>query len=370
MNDENGTQFEVKREGDRVTLAVEVPQEAVRKKEEELLRAIAREVFIPGFRPGRAPKHLVLARYGEQEFEDELKEALIREWLDGALAKAALEPVTAPEVSEVKFRRGEYLSFQASFEVLPEVDIPDELTISLAEPPAAEVSEEELQEVLADLRRQAAVLEPKGGPAEAGDVVRIGRGERMWEVELDPERPIGKQLLGAQAGGRVELSDEQGRRGEFEVTAVYKLILPDEGETATHFGEESWEALVEKVRGQLLKRKEEERKHAQRLAALDALADQLKLEPPPGLLAQTTEEEMQALKIKPELRGEVEQAVRRRLRREILARRIAEQKELLPSEEEVKARAQEAGVEPECMWVRLVLERAADWIIERARRKE
>ena len=78
MSEKNETRFEVKREGDRVTLAVEVPQETVRKKEQELLRALAREVFIPGFRPGKAPKHLVLARYGEQEFEDELKEALIR----------------------------------------------------------------------------------------------------------------------------------------------------------------------------------------------------------------------------------------------------------------------------------------------------
>lgn len=369
MNQESAQRFEVKREGDRVTLAVRVPKQELLKKEEELLRLIRREVFIPGFRPGKAPKHLVLARYGEEEFEEELREALIREWLGSALSRAGLEPATTPQVSEVEFRRGEYLSFQASFEVLPQVEVPDELAIPLREPPPAEVGEEELKEVLADLRRQAAVLEPKGGPAEAGDVVRIGQGERMWEVEIDPERPIGRQLLGAKAGEWVELSDEQGRKGGFEVIAVYRLILPDEEETAAHFGEESWEGLVARVREELLKRKEGERRHSFRLAALDALADQLKLEPPPGLLAQATEGEMQALKIKPELRGEVEQAIRRRLRREILARRLAEQKGLLPSEEEVKARAQEAGVEPDRMWGRLVFERASDWIIERARRE-
>jgi len=369
MNDENVMQeFQVKREGDRVTLAVEVPQEAVRQKEDELLRAIAREVLVPGFRPGKAPKHLVLARYGEQEFEDELKKALIREWLNGALAKAGLEPATAPEVSGVEFRRGEHLSFQASFEVLPEVEIPDQLAIPLAAPPVAEVGEEEVQETLADLRRQAAVLEPKGGPAEAGDVVRIGQGERMWEVEIDPDRPIGKQLVGVKAGDRVELQDEQGHTGEFEVMTVYKLILPDEEETATHFGEESWDALVARVREELLKRKEDERRHSFRLAALDALADHLKLEPPAGLLAEATEEEMKALRVKPELRGEVEQAIRRRLRREILARELAKQKGLLPTEEEVKARAQQAMMEPERAWGRLVFERASDWIIERARR--
>ena len=107
---------------------------------------------------------------------------------------------------------------------------------------------------------------------------------------------------------------------------------------------------------------------ALRLAALDALADHLKLEPPPKLLEEATQEEMKALRLKPELRGEVEQTVRRRLRREILAQRVAEQKGLLPSEDELKEEAEKLGVEPDQMWGRLVFSRAADWIIEHARR--
>jgi len=369
MTDKNDIQgFEVKREGDKVTLVVTVPKEAIQEKEEQLIRQIAREVFIPGFRPGKAPKHLVLARYGEQEFEEELQELLIREWLGKTLDRASLEPATTPQVAEVEFKRGEALSFRASFEVLPEVEVPDELSLSLEEPPPAEVAEEELAEVLEDVRRQAAVLEPKEGPAEAGDVVRISRGERMWEAEIDPQRPIGKQLVGVEAGARVVLRDEEGHAEEFEVVGVYRLLIPEPEEAAASLGEESWEALVEKVKEGLLAQKEAERRHAQRLAALDALADQLKLEPPPGLLEQATEEEMQALRIKPELRGEVEAAVRRRLRREILAQRIAEQKGLLPTREELEAAAQEAGAEPDRMWGRLVFRRAADWIIEHARR--
>jgi len=148
---------------------------------------------------------------------------------------------------------------------------------------------------------------------------------------------------------------------------VYRLQIPDEEEAAASLGEESWEALVEKVRAQLLAQKEAERRHNFRLAALDALADRLKLEPPPGLLAQATDEEMETLRIKPELRGEVEGAVRRRLRREILAQRIAEQKGLLPSEEELKEEAEKAGVEPDRMWGRLIFRRAADWIIDKAK---
>ena len=368
MPQENELQgFEVKREGDVVTVSVTVPREAVRRMEERLLQEIAREVFIPGFRPGKAPRHLVLARYGEREFEEELRDLLIREWLGKTLDRASLKPVTTPQVDSVEFRRGECLSFKATFEVLPDLVIPDELDLSLEEPPPAEVTDEELERVLEDVRRQAAVLEPKEGPAEAGDVVRIARGERMWEAEIDPQRPIGKQLVGVEAGTSVVLKDEEGHAEEFQVVGVYRLQIPDEEEAAASLGEESWEALVEKVRAQLLAQKEAERRHNFRLAALDALADRLKLEPPPGLLAQATDEEMETLRIKPELRGEVEGAVRRRLRREILAQRIAEQKGLLPSEEELKEEAEKAGVEPDRMWGRLIFRRAADWIIDKAK---
>jgi len=359
--------FEVKREGDVVTVTVTVPREAVRRMEERLLQEISREVMIPGFRPGKAPRHLVLSRYGEREFEEELRDLLIREWLGKTLDRASLEPVTTPKVGEVEFQRGESLSFTATFEVLPELEIPDELDLRLEEPPPAEVTEEELKRVLEDVRRQAAVLEPKGAPAEAGDVVRIAQGERMWEAEIDPSRPLGKQLVGAESGTSVVLKDEEGHAEEFQVVGVYRLLIPEEDEAAASLGEESWEALVEKVRAQLLAQKEAERRHNFRLAALDALADWLKLEPPPGLLKQATEEEMEALRIKPELRGEVEGAVRRRLRREILAQRIAEQKGLLPTREELREEAEKAGVEPDRMWGRLIFRRAADWIIDNAK---
>jgi len=368
MNEKQG--FEVKREGDKITLEVEVPKDAIREKETQLLREIAREVFIPGFRPGKAPRHLVLARYGEEAFENDLKDALIREWLGKTLTRADLSPATTPKVEEVDFQRGERLAFRVTFEVLPEVEVPDELDIPLEEPPPAEVPEDDLKAVLEDIKRQAAVLEPKDGPAEAGDVIRIRQGERMWEAEIDPERPIGKQLLGAKAGDKVLLKDEEGNAEEFEVVAVYKLLIPEEEEAAKHFGEESWEALVEEVREELLREAERRRLHNLRLAALDALADALGLEPPPGLLAETAEEEMRSLRARPELRPEVEQAVRRRLRREIVARRVAEQKGLLRTDEEVEKLARESGANPDHIWGRLVFERAADWIIEHAGRKK
>lgn len=362
-------QVRVEQTGAEVTLTVEVPGEAIRKKEDELLRSVAREIEVPGFRPGRAPRHLLLAHYGEEAFLVDLREALVREWLRRSLGEAALTPVTTPRVEEMDFQPHQRFAFRVRFEVLPELGIPDEVELRIPEPPPAQVTEEEVAEVLEAMRRQAAVLEPKTGPAEEGDVVHIRRGDQVWEAEASAGRHLGRQLIGATVGGHLVLRDEGGEASEFEVMGVYRVLIPDPPEVASHFGKDSWDALREEVRAGLLQRAEADRLRVHRLAALDALAEALGLEPPPGLLSETTEEELRRLGLGKGARGEVEAAVRRRLRREIVARHIAHQKGILPEREEVERLAREREEEEGVVRGELILTRAADWIIARARRE-
>ncbi|MBC7222112.1 hypothetical protein H5T56_03920 [Candidatus Bipolaricaulota bacterium] len=362
--------IQLKREGTLVSLEIRVPKEAVLQKEEEILRALARELQVPGFRPGKAPKHLLLRRYGEEAFWEEVREHLIQDWLDKALKELALRPVTTPRVKTLEFVKGESLSFQAEFEVLPEFSVPEDLKISVEEPPPAEVREEEVDAVLVELRREAATLEPKTTPAEEGDVVHIRRGDHIWEGIATGERHIGRQLLGVKAGTRVVLADEEGRAEEFEVVGVYKLILPSPEETARHYGKETWEELQNEVRAELLARAEAKRRDELRRRALDALAEALNIPVPPGLLAETVEEEMKKFPKNPEVRAEVEKAVERRLRREILIHRLAEEKGLHPDPEEVRRIASQEGEDEESVHNRLLFERTADWVLEHLRRSE
>jgi len=109
---------------------------------------------------------------------------------------------------------------------------------------------------------------------------------------------------------------------------------------------------------------------ARRLAALDAAADALGIEVPPTLLAEAVAAEMKELRLHPDQRPRLEEAVRRKLRREIVAQRVAEARGLQPDEDEVKRRAEEQGREESAVWVALVLEKAADWVISQARRHE
>lgn len=360
--------IQIKREGTSVILEISVPKEAVVQKEEEVLRILAQELRIPGFRPGKAPRHLLLRRYGEEAFWEEVREHLIRDWLDKALKELHLHPLTTPKVKTLEFVKGEKLSFHVEFEVLPEFSVPEELALSVEEPPPPEVREDEIDAVLADLRREAATLEPKSTPAEEGDVVHIRRGEHLWEGTASAERPIGRQLLGTKAGTRVVLTDDEGHAEEFEVVGVYKLILPSPEETARHYGKETWEELREEVRRELWARAEAKRHDELRRRALDALAEALNIPVPPGLLAETVEEEMKRFPKKPELRAEVEKSVARRVRREILIQRLAQEKGLNPTPEEVRRIAAEEGEDEEIVHNRLLFERTADWVLEHLRR--
>ena len=363
--------IEVKREGNEVTVVVELSEEELRAAEDEAYRRVARELNVPGFRPGKVPKAVLLSRYGPDLFDDEVKEILVDKWLPKAMEEHKLKPLSSPKVEIKEFERGKRLAFQATFAVWPEVEIPDELDLELPDVPEAKVEEEELMETLEELKRRAAILEPKDGPAEPGDVVRFKHRDDLYEVEVgEGEEGLPHKLLGKRPGDIVVIEDDKGRKLSIEVTQVYKMTIPTEEEVAAHYGEESWEDLKERAKTELRERKEAERRGRMRLAALDALAEKLGIEVPPSLLEEEVEIELARHGKKEELRPEVEEVVRRRMRRWIVSRLVASQKGLYPSEEEVRDMARSLEVEEDLVRSRWIFERAADWILEHVKGKE
>jgi FKBP-type peptidyl-prolyl cis-trans isomerase (trigger factor) len=164
------------------------------------------------------------------------------------------------------------------------------------------------------------------------------------------------------------LTDESGQSEAFAVTGVYRVVLPTPDETARHYGHSSWDAFAAAVREELHRVAEARRKTAWRLAALDAAADALQVEVPPSLLAESVEDEMRELRLDPGQKPQLEGAVRRKLRREIVAQRLAEAKGLRPDEDEVRRRTEGHDRDETAVRASLLLEQAADWIIAHARR--
>jgi trigger factor len=165
----------------RRELRIEVPAEKVREEMERAAERLARNVRLPGFRPGRAPLSLVRSRYGKA-IEEEAIEHLLSRCTRLAIDEQGLKPLHAPHLSSMEFRPGEPLSFRTVFEVRPAVEPRgyDRLRVSVEPEP---VTDAQVDERLESIRQGAARLAPiEGRAARAGDIlladVRWWRGAR------------------------------------------------------------------------------------------------------------------------------------------------------------------------------------------------
>lgn len=154
----------------RRELEIEIPVEVVERETEQVTRALARQVRLPGFRPGKAPPQLVRQRFWE-DIKAEVLRSLVPASLETAFRERNLVPVGEPAIAELHFEPQQPLRFKASFEVLPEIKLGDYkgLEFELAR---VELTEEDLERELEALRERAATFEPvEGRAAEEGDTV-------------------------------------------------------------------------------------------------------------------------------------------------------------------------------------------------------
>lgn len=104
-------------------LEIEVPKEIVTEKFNEVYEAIAKNAKIKGFRPGKAPRHIVEQHHSRLAQEEVLKDLIPSTYHD-ALEKENLAAVSLPEIFDVKLKDG-ILSYKAKLEIRPEIQIKD-----------------------------------------------------------------------------------------------------------------------------------------------------------------------------------------------------------------------------------------------------
>ena len=166
-------------ENNRVQLEVQVEKETVNRAIDQVCRNIAKEVTIPGFRRGRAPKHIVTRYVGQARLHQEALEKLLQESYEKALVEADVQPVDQPSIDIDEFEEGQEFCFKATITVKPEPQIEDYQSISVA-PQIDEVTDENIQSVIDSLLDDQSVLEP------AGDDEGFGEGKHAIVV-LNPE---------------------------------------------------------------------------------------------------------------------------------------------------------------------------------------
>lgn len=118
-----------KLDASKVQLDIEVPQETVKKKFEEVYEKVGKEARIPGFRPGKAPRDILEKHHGRL-IQDEVIKGLIPEAYRGSIEREKVDVVEMPEISQVKLE-SHILSFRAVVEVKPQIEIKDYKNIKL-----------------------------------------------------------------------------------------------------------------------------------------------------------------------------------------------------------------------------------------------
>ena len=104
-----------------VILDVEVPKERVKKKIDEVYEKIAQEAKIPGYRPGKAPRH-ILEQYHSQTVREEAIKGLISDSYQEGIKNESIDVIDMPEISDVKLD-GDVLTYKAQVEVRPDIKI-------------------------------------------------------------------------------------------------------------------------------------------------------------------------------------------------------------------------------------------------------
>lgn len=182
-------------ENAQVELTITVEDERVEEAKKAAARKLAREVKIPGFRPGKAPYHIVVQRVGEAAVLEEALETLVPKVVEEAIEQEGIEPWSYRYI-DLNVESISPLTIKAIVPLPPKVELGDLSSIEI-EQEEIEVTEEEINAVLQNLREQRAMLMPTTGPAEFGDVATIDlvgtlvTGETVielkgHEVELQP----------------------------------------------------------------------------------------------------------------------------------------------------------------------------------------
>lgn len=132
-------------------IKVEVFGQEFLKEKKELCKAFAKKLKVPGFRPGSAPLEIIEKHHAGFLREELLKNALPL-FYGRALRDAKLAPVSEPQVSGVALEK-EGLSFEAEFEIRPEVEINDSVYKGIKVKAAnIEVKEIEVEKVLTNIK--------------------------------------------------------------------------------------------------------------------------------------------------------------------------------------------------------------------------
>jgi trigger factor len=273
----------------RVRLTVDVPQAQMEHAFEHAASDLAESVKIPGFRKGKVPMPVLLARVGRERLHSEAVESHIGSWFMSAAARSRIRPVEQPEYEyELPEDPDQDWRFTATVSVQP-LPEPADWTQLEVPAPEADVPEDFIEHELNVLRSSVAELTPvEDRPAQPGDTVVLDllvegqEAQRDYVVELGAGRlvpELEEAIVGMSPGETRDVefqrSAEETAKVELAVKEIKEKVLQpvddDLARAASEF--ETLEDLRADIESRLREQIEAEVESAVRGAAVDALVE-------------------------------------------------------------------------------------------------
>jgi trigger factor len=190
-------------------MEVSVPTSRVEQQVDKRLLGVSRTARIKGFRPGKAPIHVVRKHYGAQVREEVVSD-LIRETFAEALRQENLTPAGGPRIEPLAAGKGADLKYAATFEIYPQIELKGVEGMALIRPKAS-VGDGDVDAMLESLRQQKPVFTAAGRASQDGDRLTIDFEAQIGGKPFDGGTAQGHQFtLGA---GRMLKDLEEGVRG-------------------------------------------------------------------------------------------------------------------------------------------------------------
>ena len=359
-----------KAEGAERRLQVAVPPAKVAEARSKAASRVAKQVRVPGFRPGKAPATIIKKQY-KAAIDQEAVEALLREAFEAVLAKEELDLATQPHAHDVKFGEDDGLSFELHCEVRPKIELA-KLDGFRVMRPKSDVTDEMVQEQLDRMREQRATWSPKEGKPAEGDLVTV----TLATAEDGGEIPEGKEyrivlgagqaiaaieelLLELTPGETVEKSvkwpddfPDEAQRGKSKpvratLTEVKRKDMPPMDDAlAAELGDfADLAALTAALREDIAQNLLREADSAARTQLLDEIVTANPFDLPPSWVKQMIQAYAEAYRIPQEeilkFAEEIQGMAERQVRRDLIIDTLAEREKLAASEADVDAKVAE-----------------------------
>ncbi len=159
-------------EDNKVKITVEVDESDVDEAIDAAFKKISKDVSLPGFRPGRVPRKVLEAKFGQEYARSEALNELIGQNYRNAVIAHEVDAIAQPEVNITEGEESGPLCFEAVVATRPSVSLEgyNELTITL---PPLEATKEEIDSQIDNLREQAAEREEVDRPVIMADFVTM-----------------------------------------------------------------------------------------------------------------------------------------------------------------------------------------------------